>query len=143
MCNDVWDEMGQIAGMIWNIPNDIIGIGIGILDGIATFAMTGQLPSISFGNNALQITGLAVGNGALTLGNVQLYANATPGETITSPYTGQQMVLGDHEEAHTYQSELLGPFFLPVYLLSGGISGSNPYEVQADMYATGQGGPIP
>ncbi len=43
--------------------------------------------------------------------------------------------LGDHERAHVYQYMLLGPLFLPVYFLCGGIHVRNPLERAADMYA--------
>lgn len=48
--------------------------------------------------------------------------------------------LGDHERAHVYQYMVLGPLFLPVYLLCGGIHVRNPLERAADAYALhGQG----
>lgn len=43
--------------------------------------------------------------------------------------------LGDHERAHVYQYMLLGPLFLPVYVLCGGIHVRNPLERAADHYA--------
>jgi len=42
-----------------------------------------------------------------------------------------------HEEAHTYQYQVLGPMFLPAYALAGGISASNPFELAANRYALG------
>ena len=48
--------------------------------------------------------------------------------------------LCDHERAHVYQYLVLGPFFLPVYLLAGGVSVRNRFERAADRYAaTGRG----
>ena len=48
--------------------------------------------------------------------------------------------LGDHERAHVYQYMALGPLFLPLYLLCGGISVRNRFERAADRYAlTGRG----
>lgn len=46
--------------------------------------------------------------------------------------------VGRHERAHTYPYQLLGPFFLPVYLLSDGIRGANPFERAAKKYAAGR-----
>jgi len=43
--------------------------------------------------------------------------------------------LADHERAHVYQYMLLGPLFLPLYLLCGGVSVRNPFERAADRYA--------
>jgi hypothetical protein len=48
--------------------------------------------------------------------------------------------LADHERAHVLQAMALGPLFLPLYLLSGGISARNRFERAADRYAlTGKG----
>jgi hypothetical protein len=48
--------------------------------------------------------------------------------------------LGDHERAHVYQYMALGPLFLPLYFLCGGISHRNRFEQAADRYAlTGKG----
>ena len=39
-----------------------------------------------------------------------------------------------------YKRQVLGPLFLPVYLLCGGVSVRNPFERAADRYAmTGRG----
>ena len=35
--------------------------------------------------------------------------------------------VGDHEEAHTYQYQVLGIFYAPVYMLSGGFVGPDGY----------------
>lgn len=43
--------------------------------------------------------------------------------------------LGDHERAHVYQYMLLGPLFVPLYFLCGGVSVRNPFERAADRYA--------
>src|SRR3546814_17581046 len=45
------------------------------------------------------------------------------------------IVLADHERAHVYQYMVLGPLFLPLYLLCGGISARNRFERAADRYA--------
>jgi hypothetical protein len=48
--------------------------------------------------------------------------------------------VGMHEQGHTYQSQVLGPFFLPAYFLIGGFGRFNPFENAADINAlTGQG----
>lgn len=54
----------------------------------------------------------------------------------TEPVIG----LHDHERAHVYQYLVLGPLYLPVYLVCGGVSARNPFERAADVYAmTGRG----
>jgi len=55
-------------------------------------------------------------------------------------FPGDVVVIGQHEQAHTLQSMVWGPFFLPAYFLNGGISADNPMEKAADGYAfTGTG----
>jgi len=126
--------IADLVGKIWNIPNDIIGLAIGL----ASLPFGGE---ISFGENAIQFTDVPFGpGGALTLGNVQLYNGSLP----TDPgvrYDGAPgtFPIGFHEQAHTYQSQLLGPLFLPIYMLNGGISASNPFENAADNWAQGIG----
>ena len=46
-----------------------------------------------------------------------------------------EIMLADHERAHVYQYMVLGPLFLPLYLLCGGISVRNRFERAADRYA--------
>src|SRR3546814_14227760 len=79
--------------------------------------------------------------GAITLGNVILHT----GDSLDSPcmtYAHNAghadeppIVLADHERAHVYQYMVLGPLFLPLYLLCGGISARNRFERAADRYA--------
>src|SRR3546814_8697445 len=79
--------------------------------------------------------------GAITLGNVILHT----GDSLDSPCKtyahnaghGDEppIVLADHERAHVYQYMVLGPLFLPLYLLCGGISARNRFERAADRYA--------
>ena len=84
--------------------------------------------------------------GALTLGNVILHS----GDSLESPcatYAHRaghrvepSIVIGDHERAHVYQYMVLGPLFLPLYFLFGGIGVRNRFERAADRYAlTGRG----
>ena len=44
--------------------------------------------------------------------------------------------IGYHEEAHTYQYQQYGPFYLPAYMLNGGFSGplNNHFEREAQDY---------
>lgn len=50
------------------------------------------------------------------------------------------IAIGDHEHAHVLQYMALGPLFLPLYFLCGGISVRNRFERAADRYAmTGRG----
>lgn len=79
--------------------------------------------------------------GAMTLGNCILHTGDTL-DTGCSTYAHRAghgvepaIRLCDHERAHVYQAMVLGPLFLPVYLLCGGISVRNRFERAADLYA--------
>jgi RHS repeat-associated protein len=134
---------GDVLGKIWTLPNTAIGILAGsgaYLSGL----LEGTNPSICLNNNAIQFVNSPFGGGAITLGNTQIYSTSLPPtEPITAHYLGTGVtVVGTHEEAHTYQYQLLGPFFLPTWAALGGASPSNPLETSADLYAEGQGGPF-
>lgn len=84
--------------------------------------------------------------GAITLGNVIVHCGADL-EVGCHTYA-HRAGLGDeplvslaaHERAHVYQYMVLGPLFLPLYLLCGGVSVRNRFERAADRYAcTGRG----
>jgi hypothetical protein len=83
--------------------------------------------------------------GALVLGQVILNTGASLDvDCITYATRGsvdaQRVRLADHERAHVLQYLALGPFFLPLYFLCGGISAVNRFERAADRYAsTGRG----
>ncbi|MGN2251342.1 hypothetical protein ACFWZ1_14820 [Frateuria sp. GZRe14] len=79
--------------------------------------------------------------GALTLGNVILHTGdsldvACPTYAHRAGHAVEPRVsLADHERAHVYQYMVLGPLFLPLYLLCGGVSVHNRFERAADRYA--------
>ncbi|MHB8912063.1 MAG: hypothetical protein ACYC42_05360 [Lysobacter sp.] len=132
----------QVVGMAWALPNTAFGLVAG---GVG----------IAFGAHAhLRRRDLAVvfhrwpwgPGGAITFGNVILHT----GDTLDAPCVtyahraghGDQppITLADHERAHVYQYMALGPLFLPLYLVCGGISVRNRFERAADRYAmTGHG----
>ncbi|UGB37664.1 hypothetical protein [Frateuria soli] len=82
-----------------------------------------------------------VASGALTLGNVILHTGEHLDVACTTyAHRAGRAVepcvsLADHERAHVYQYMALGPLFLPLYLLCGGVSVHNPFERAADRYA--------
>ncbi len=121
---------GSLLGKLWTLPNTVLGVVLGLL-GVAYGAR------IQLGHNALLVLDYPLGNGALTLGNVVLYARCQPGDCRCIYQSQQPLVLGLHEEAHTLQYEALGPLFLPLYFLCGGISGRNRFERAANAYAAG------
>ncbi|WP_243049505.1 hypothetical protein [Dyella sp. RRB7] len=124
-------------GMLWTLPNSVLGL----LLGIAGMSL-GARPHWRARERALVFRRWPWGSGgALTLGNVIIYTGdelATPCLTYAHRAglrVDDAIVLADHERAHVYQYMLLGPLFLPVYLLCGGVSVRNPFERAADRYA--------
>jgi len=124
-------------GMLWTLPNSALGLLVGAV-GLAFGARLRWQPR----ELALVVRRWPWGRGgALTLGNVivhtgerldvpcRTYAHRA-GHCIEPPVS-----LADHERAHVYQYMLLGPLFLPLYLLCGGVSARNPFERAADRYA--------
>ena len=133
----------DLAGKVWNSPNTAIGLMIG-LAGLPFGA------SIHFGNNAIQFWDYPWGSGgALTFGNSQIFnwpitAANGPNNIWWPRYDNIfDILLGIHEEEHTYQSQFLGPLFIPIYFLAGGVSASNPFEQDADDYSAAVGGTRP
>src|SRR5262245_26516218 len=119
----------DVAGKIWTLPNTVAGLAIG---GVGTLAglLTGTHPQVKFGHNAVQFRNNPLINEgeALTLGNAISYSSSAPPEKFGS-YGDPSVRVGRHEEGHTYQAQLLGPFYGPAWLLGGGRSGlSNPLE---------------
>lgn len=131
-----------VVGMAWTVPNTLIGVLIGAL-GLpfgARVHWQRELPALVF-------TRWPWGpGGALTLGNVIVYTGERL-EVSCRTYAHRAgrceeppVSLAEHERAHVLQYMALGPLFLPLYLLSGGIHVRNRFERAADRYAqTGRG----
>ena len=128
--------------MLWTVPNTLLGL----IAGTAGIAF-GAHARFSRRELAIVFQRMPWGpGGALTLGNTILHT----GDTLDSPcltYAHRaghsdepDIVLADHERAHVFQYMALGPLFLPLYFLCGGISVRNRFERTADRYAqTGRG----
>jgi len=146
---------GQIAldifGKTMAAPMTAIGIYVGTaLIGISYF--TNNSYSIDIANNAISFTfGFDLG-GAITLGNVIIYAgkdadkNQYKEDLSVTRYDGEGKVnLGLHEEAHTYQYQQFGVLTIPLLIgsaiINGGFNGSSfdigksNFEKAADDYA--------
>lgn len=141
--------MGEIAsaalrllGILWTLPNTLIGLiggGVGLL-----FGASAQFSRRDF---ALVFHRWPWGpGGAITFGNTILHTGDTlDSECLTYEHRAgrcdhPRIKIGDHERAHVYQYMVLGPLFLPLYLVCGGVSVRNPFERAADRYAmTGRG----
>lgn len=134
--------MLRVLGMLWTVPNTLVGL----LAGLAGVAF-GARARLNRRDCALVFHRWPWGpGGAMTLGNVILHTGDSL-DTTCATYSHRAglceeraIVLGDHERAHVYQYMVLGPLFLPLYLLCGGISVRNRFEQSADRYAlTGRG----
>ena len=131
-----------LLGALWTSPNTFVGL----LAGLAGM-MSGAHVHWRARDLALVFHGWPWGpGGALTLGNVILHTGPTlDGNCRTYAHRAglcddAPVVLADHERAHVYQYMVLGPLFLPTYLLCGGVSVHNRFERAADRYAmTGRG----
>ena len=142
-----------LPGILWASPNDLIGLGLGTLGVI----MGGDAPIL--GNNAIEFpnnpaTGLFPHEDAITFGNTIMYASGVhPSDPHpcydNGPYASLSVDhIGDHEEGHTYQYEVLGPAFIPLYGIATLAEGANSgFERGADFYGLtkegNHGQPIP
>jgi hypothetical protein len=124
-------------GGLWTLPNTLLGLlagGIGLLLG-ARVRWRRREHALAFARMPWSVSG------ALTLGNVILHSGdsldvACPTYAHRAGRAVEPRVsLADHERAHVYQYLVLGPLFLPLYLLCGGVSVHNRFERAADRYA--------
>ena len=127
----------QGLGALWTLPNTLIGLIAGFI-GMAA----GARLHWSGRECALVFRRWPWGpGGAITLGMVILHTgDDMDGLCLTYEHRAgrcehPRVRLGDHERAHVFQYLLLGPLFLPLYLLCGGVSVRNPFERAADRYA--------
>ena len=151
----------DILGKINALPITIVGSAIGLLN-MGMGLLAGNDVKLRFEDNSIQFIGGGIGqardgrlifggSGAVTLGNVQLYAGSIEPGTDDTGYSGSKyrdfnrinvIRTGDHEQSHTYQYQNLGLAFLPLYLLNGFQSGANSFEAAADRGGRG-GSPYP
>jgi hypothetical protein len=134
--------VARVLGIAWALPNSLVGLVAGVA-------------GIPFGAHLhLRRRDLALvfhrwpwgPGGAITFGNVILHTGDTlDSDCVTYAHRAGHLQqptirLADHERAHVFQYMALGPLFLPLYLLCGGISVRNRFEQAADRYAlTGRG----
>jgi hypothetical protein len=131
-----------VLGALWTLPNTLLGLlagGAGLALGARVQWRAGER-ALAFGRMPWFRAG------ALTLGNVILHTGDSldvgcPTYAHRAGLAFEPCVsLARHERAHVYQYMLLGPLFLPLYLLCGGASVHNPLERAADRYAMDAGG---
>jgi len=112
-----WPIVLDIIGKIWASPVTLSAALVGlILVGLSRL-IYGE-GKITISNNAINfITSFNLG-GAITFGNTVIYAMKGKGPEYTfKTKDGSKMNMGMHEEAHTYQYQLLGILFFIPYLL--------------------------
>lgn len=132
----------RALGMAWTLPNTLLGLMLG-----AAGLPFGARMHLDRGELAVVFNRWPWGpGGAITFGNVIIHTGVSLDARCMSyaHRAGQcqepPMRLGDHERAHVHQYMVLGPLFLPLYLLCGGVSVRNRFERAADRYAlTGRG----
>ncbi len=129
--------LGFALGVAWASPWTLLGL----IAGVAGLP-AGAAARISRRDRALVFQRWPWGpGGAMTLGNViiatgqDLDADCSTYEHRAGRCAHPAVRLGDHERAHVYQYMLLGPLFVPLYFLCGGVSVRNPFERAADRYA--------
>ena len=127
----------RVLGMLWTSPNTVLGL----IAGVAGIAF-GAHAHVSRRDLAIVFHRWPWGpGGALTLGNTILHTGDTlDSHCVTYAHGAGHgneplILLSDHERAHVYQYMSLGPLFLPLYALCGGISARNRFERAADRYA--------
>jgi len=113
-----------MLGLLWSLPNTLVGIGFALL----SLAVPRQRDALLVANSTRGLASLFLtrrGFGAITFGRVIISATPiTPGLLV-------------HESHHTRQYEVLGPFFLPIYVwlhVRHGYAG-NPLETEAEACA--------
>ncbi|HEU4858133.1 MAG TPA: hypothetical protein VFS86_12640 [Rhodanobacteraceae bacterium] len=129
------DRVLIALGWLWTAPNSLLGLVAGLI-------------AVPFGARPYRRGPVLVFRlmprftGALTLGCVVLHAGRSL-DILVPTYTARlrpaaraaQVRLADHEHAHVLQYLVLGPLFLPLYFLCGGVSPRNRFERAADHFA--------
>ncbi|RYD14534.1 MAG: hypothetical protein EOP90_12900 [Lysobacteraceae bacterium] len=128
-----------MLGVAWALPNTLVGLVAGAI-GLAF----GARPSMRRADLAIAFAHFPTPfarDGALVLGNAILHTGASL-DCDCETYAHRAGLaceppvrLCDHERAHVLQYMALGPLFLPLYFLCGGIGVRNRFERAADRYA--------
>ena len=127
------------VGKLWTAPNTLAGLLLGAVALIAG-------ARIALAHNAIVFHAVPLVRRAFVLGNVIInplpdlnwrcatYESAARRKRDATCAL-ETVHLGKHEEAHTRQYQVLGPFFLPVYALTMLLPSPTPFERAADEYA--------
>ena len=115
-----------LLGAVWSLPNTLIGIGFALLSGCWPRPHVDGMLVAESNRGLANLFLTRRGFGAITFGRVIVTA---------TPITPDLLV---HESHHARQYEVLGPFFIPVYLLLQARYGyaRNPLEIEAAACVT-------
>jgi hypothetical protein len=111
-------------GCLWTLPNTLLGLAFALLSGAVPRPRAGLLVAES--NHGLAYLFLTRRHfGAITFGRVV---------TSAIPVTSRLLM---HEAHHARQYDVLGPYFIPIYLWLQARHGyqRNPLEVEAEACA--------
>jgi hypothetical protein len=139
--NAISYRLFDVIGKLWALPCTLLGLAFALFGYAVSLGRTAPMQML-LGNNAVQFlnhTWVLTGR-AVVLGNVIIYGRgAHPGQC--GVYGDDCVQLGRHEQAHTYQYQVLGVLFIAAYFLLGGLRGPrvNPFERAAQRYGAGQG----
>jgi hypothetical protein len=123
----------DVIRKLWASPITLIGILVGLL-GI----LFGSRPSVKYNAICFEYMPLGIPHSAITLGNCIL-ATCSLEEKVPTYNHKSYVVLGKHEQQHTYQYEKLGVLFPIVWIFSGRASQYNYLEREADNNANKKG----
>jgi hypothetical protein len=126
----------NIAGLAWNFPNTAAGITYGVI-GTILGVLGGTAPGIFIDHNAIQFTNNPLMGSAMTMGNAIIYGGGIFQPDSYLRYT--QFSLGTQEEQHTYQGQVLGPFYFPAHILFGiaGLVSGGDWHAPANILESG------
>ena len=112
-------------GLLWSLPNTVLGLGFALLS-LAWPTLCGGVLVAETNRGLAWLFLTRRGFGAITFGRIII---------TTVPLTDHLLV---HESHHSRQYEVLGPFFLPIYLWLHARYGyqHNPLEVEAEACAS-------
>lgn len=126
------NQAGVVAQDAWTAPTNRIG-SIGAAAALASGADYQYNPK----NRVHMLTNVPLmKDGAMTLGNYQLYGRGLPPDYPEHGHTVQQ-----HEDQHVIQSNLLGPLYLP-FALAGMATGLIRDHNDHGPHAFSESGPL-
>ena len=118
-----------LLGFVWSLPNTLIGFIIGLAGFLWSHLGGDKNAQLTFDRGVFlfEHNPALVQNSALSLGFSHLYSSTS------CQILNNGTLCKDHEDQHTIQSMVLGPFFLPIYAACGLIAlirGGSPIGIK-------------